>query len=70
VAFQIKEGGSMSVTQRQQERMRMIQELLSEDNNEDNLISWAGTFLGGLSFKDLKEIYERNKERENASDAE
>lgn len=37
----------------------MIFELLSQDDNSDNLVSWAGDYLGTLSRKSVEGIYKR-----------
>lgn len=37
----------------------MIKEIIMLDNNETQLSLWASAFLGGLSKKQVKEIYDR-----------
>ena len=38
---------------------RMIFELLNQDDNGENLLSWADCFLSSLSAKKVNEIYNR-----------
>jgi len=45
-----------------EEKLLLIRELLSQDDNSDNLISWADAFLCSLSYKKVKEIYDREME--------
>lgn len=43
----------------QKEKMNLIFQLLNQDDNSENLLNWASCFLGSLSYKDVKNIYDR-----------